>query len=769
MKIHTVAASLLLLLYAPSYANAETVPAGTILQLRLRQTVSSYGTPRGTEVRAILIAPVVLDGKIVVPLGTEISGLVEDSRRVGMGFVREAAWIHLDLDSLHFPGGRPVPIPGKITRIDNARETIDAKGRIVGIRATASMSSMISGFAITAAALDPMLLAFSLSSSLSTFRIPESEIVLPTGAELHFETTAPLLLDTYFPPAVPDLQNSQSEGVTLDATIRELPFRTVTQGSNIPSDLTNLAFLGTERAVRTAFEAAGWFVTDAKDAHSSYGALRSIVENQGYKEAPMSTLLLNGKAPRITYSKTLNTFFQRHHLRVFAQEATFKGQLLWTASSTHDSGIGFVPQQKTFIHLIDQNIDEERSKVVNDLILTGCVTAVQMVARPWVPLDASNATGDRLITDGQIAVVRLNDCSDPKRSDSTVAPSGDPGTRPAIPKRVTRNTVLTLRNDLLRGNIGYQGYQGVKLGIEAIKGRTIKPGDQARQFNFAGQSWHIVSGGSNEPHVPGAPKDPNPKPSFSALEREPGDYKTFLEFSISAGYSRFANGQFSTQPLIYSLPIGDTAIQFPINGETSLRPGFNLSGSSTFTATRYLSHELGFTWNTTKLNIDIVAPLVPTSSIKGDADIRQFHYALLLHARPNGKRWRPYGAIGGGMQVVRLLESQAQGNRYLRYTFRELNILFSAFRFGHDPPLEGGAIFQPTLHYGGGIKFYATRRLVLRADFRETLSAQPDFWTKSASSLRQADDDGTVVEPLPLVKHGRLRQQRISIGVGIAF
>lgn len=336
---------------------AQILPSGTPIQVRLRQTVSSFGTPHSTEIRAIVITPVELDGRIGIPLGAEIIGVVRDVRRVGLGFVHESAWVDLGFDALRLPGGPTVPIATRITKIDNARESINAKGRIQGIRATASLSSTLSGVAVSLTALDPMLLAFGLSSSLTTFRIPESEIRLPTGAELQLETTAPLSLTRTFPPAVAALPESGA----LAETIRRLPFRTATQGANQPSDLANLAFIGSEDALRKAFDAAGWSRPDARDARSTYYAMRSIIENQGYREAPMSTLLLNGKPPRTTYSKTLNTFFSRHHLRVFAA-GDFNQQPLWTASSTHDSGIGFAVSQKTFIHVIDQDIDLERAK-----------------------------------------------------------------------------------------------------------------------------------------------------------------------------------------------------------------------------------------------------------------------------------------------------------------------------------------------------------------------------------------------------------------------
>lgn len=751
---------------APLLSFSETLSAGTPIPIRLRQTVSSFGSHANDEVRALVIAPIKVGDKVVIPMGAELSGIVYDVRRVGLGFARESAWIQLQFDSLRLPGNHDTPIAGRISSIDNARETVDAKDRIKGIRATASFSSVMSGIVITVSALDPMLLAFGLTSSLATFRIPESEIVFPTGTEMHFELTAPLTLTEAFSPAIPTLMTTAE----LESMIKDLPFRTTTQASNMPSDLTNLVFLGSEAAVKNAFDAAGWAQTDALDARSTYGTMRSIMENQGYREAPMSTLLLNNQAPRFTYSKTLNTFFQRHHLRVFPQSATFENQNVWTASSTQDTGIGFATGQKSFIHIIDENIDNERAKVVDDLILTGCVDSVAMVKRPWVPLDAFNSTGDRLRTDGDAAVLKLNACTMPARADQSVITGEERSTRPNAPLRATRNTLLTLRSDLLRGNFVYQGYAGTKLAIEALK-KPNPTTNQAQIVNYGGQQWQIVHGSKELHNVPGSPVDPaEQRPTFDPLNRENEPYRTFLEFSGSFGYSRFGNDKFSNQPLVIDIPLSDgSVIQFPSNALTSLRPGWNFSLASTFNAPKRLAQEVGFTWNSSKLLIELQTPF-SSDSLKYDADIRQFHYALLYHLRPNGKRFRPYLAGGGGMQFLRLTESEQKSNRYLKLAFQELNLLYSAFRFAQDPPLEGGAIFQFTANYGAGMKYHLTRRLVLRADFRETLSAQPDWWSKSYDTLRTMDSaDDLFIEPGKLEKFGPLRQQRFSLGVGVTF
>jgi hypothetical protein len=80
---------------------------------------------------------------------------------------------------------------------------------------------------------------------------------------------------------------------------------------------------------------------------------------------------------------------------------------VWVCAATHDTGIDFSAQDRTFIHKIDSQIDLERSKVANDLLLTGKVQSLLMVDRPNVPRHGQNATGDNLNTDARMAVLIL--------------------------------------------------------------------------------------------------------------------------------------------------------------------------------------------------------------------------------------------------------------------------------------------------------------------------------------------------------------------------
>src|SRR6202166_5061757 len=233
--------------------------------------------------------------------------------------------------------------------------------------------------------------------------------------------------------------------------VSDLPFRTQTENTHRPSDITNLIFMGKPEALRRAFLAAGWTVADTLTAAATFETVKTLAGNQTYTQAPMSVLMLGDEKPLFAMEKSTNTFSSRHHVRVFATGKTFDGEPVLTASSTQDIGIAFSYTQKTFIHVIDQYLDNERSKVTNDLEFTGCVDSLDLVARPWVPRDAYNSTGDRLITDGDAAVLRLNHSETPYATPATAAQ------RAPFMERTGRDTMLTIKDTLYRGNLVYTG------------------------------------------------------------------------------------------------------------------------------------------------------------------------------------------------------------------------------------------------------------------------------------------------------------------------
>jgi hypothetical protein len=124
-----------------------------------------------------------------------------------------------------------------------------------------------------------------------------------------------------------------------------------------------------------------------------------------------------------------------------------------------------------------------------------------------------------------------------------------------------------------------------------------------------------------------------------------------------------------------------------------------------------------------------------------------------------------------GVEVREAFERPSPGkhpvgrNDLRRAGFKPAAVIAGAWDFGNRPSLEGGGIFQPGLQYGGGVDVYLSEHIVLRVDFRETISAQPDFWTRSHASIREFDlGEGLRAEPGALIKHGPLRHQVFTLG-----
>ena len=384
-------------------ALAVQVPAGTEISIRLNDKVSSAATTSQGEIHATVVAPVVLNGAVAIPAGVILTGTVKQARAYSD---KERALLELNFTSIS-DGKVTAKLAATVASVENARETVDDKGVIVGIDGAQTYGGRLSqGLGKLAENEKLAGLASILQQAKETLKIQDvnANVDYEPGVELNLKltealdwkgaTTGPESAVTAFP-------NENA----LIALVTAQPFRTVAARPPRPSDLTNLMFIGTEEQLRAAFTKAGWSEAAQLNAQSKMETARAVIEDRGYKEGPMSVLLLNGDPPAMAWQKGNNTFAQRHHLRIFRWPEAFNGQQVWVCSSTHDTGIEFSDKDRTFIHKVDTEIDRERAKVVTDLLFTGLVKSVALVDRPGVPTTVQNATGDTLNTDGRMAVV----------------------------------------------------------------------------------------------------------------------------------------------------------------------------------------------------------------------------------------------------------------------------------------------------------------------------------------------------------------------------
>ena len=382
-------------------ALAARIPAGTELSVRLTTKVASEAPV--SSVAGVVIAPVILDGGITLPAGATLTGTMKDVKAAADG---QRAQVRLDFTRIAV-GAYGLPITSLVASLDNARERVGADGLITGIDVSRTGASRIDqGMAKLQNSDKYAALAGLIGGVKQALKIEDANpnIDFDPGVELTIRLTQPL--DWRGPVNGPGsaLQPFPNENGLVDVVNRQ-PFRTAAANPPRPSDITNVMFLATEEELRAAFEKAGWASAARLTTKSKLETARALIEDRGYKEGPMSVLFLDGQAPDMTFEKGNDTYEKRHHLRIFRRPGTFDGKPIWVCSATHDTGIDYSERDHTFIHKIDSSIDRERAKVVADLLFTGLVRSLALVGRREIPEDATNATGDALKTDGQMAVV----------------------------------------------------------------------------------------------------------------------------------------------------------------------------------------------------------------------------------------------------------------------------------------------------------------------------------------------------------------------------
>lgn len=719
-----------------SSMRAAEIPAGTQLEIRLLDTVVTPQVDRGARVRGLVVAPVVVDGVIRIPAGAEAEGFIRDARRTNWGFGRETALLWIDWDRLRLPDGTELSMATRVIILENARESVDGDGRIRGIRSTGTMGYRASNLIGGLAAFDPIAYLFVNVASARMLRFAEPEIVLPRGAEMLVRLEEPVETQAEFTPAAGSVARNEEEIASLEKMVRSLPFRSFKPGT-VPSDPVNVVVLGSGPALERAFRAAGWVQADEFSATSAFLSFRSIAENQGYQAAPMSVLLLNEKPPDYELSKSLNTFAKRHHVRFWAGLGEWQGHEVFAGAATHDTGIIFSRRSRTFSHSIDPWIDDERNKILNDLVFTGCVAGYELVNRDWLPDAARRAEGMDLHTDGAVAVVLLNSCENPAHD----FPAIEPDT------------------------------------IKAAGGRWV--GRNLRKRPPPARTERLSAGPA--PGVSWADEDtarPEPSAFPSRLNlRSPRDRwePSLFELGVQGGRLRYGLPRLDPFRLEFFAQPGNGAAPFSLDTASDLGNGWAAGIALTSNTFRYFSQELAFSYQRGKYDLFVTpeGPLPPDSSLatqRAGLLTRQFQYNWLIHATPRERRIRPYIAGGPVLQLVHLTDAPLErAGGVFRVGWRNIGLLKSAYNFRRDPPLDGGGIFQAGFQYGAGVKWRAHPRWVFRWDFRETVAAQPDIFSPSFAGDAPNAPEGYGVRLKRGGDRRKLRQQRYTLGIAFTF
>lgn len=105
----------------------KEIEAGTDLQMTVSTALSTSGSVSGDEFFAKITKDYKVDGKVVIPKGTLVHGMVEDAagpKRAGRN-----AWIQTRFDYMITPDGREIPIEGDFSNRDSK---LKAAAKVVG-------------------------------------------------------------------------------------------------------------------------------------------------------------------------------------------------------------------------------------------------------------------------------------------------------------------------------------------------------------------------------------------------------------------------------------------------------------------------------------------------------------------------------------------------------------------------------------------------------------------------------------------------------------
>lgn len=384
---------------------AQDLPVGTILEARLSIATGSRISHPGDQIEGQIIAPAGV-GRIVVPDGSVLSGVIENVTRIGLGLKHRTASIRYNFEALRLGNGETVLIKCQVVEVETAKERVNVTGSVQGIHPIASLSSALDLFVVPLLFVTPPVGAPVWAAKSLIAPPADPEIYFPAGTEIIVRLTAPVKIPGADPQPLHHLAPLAPNEIAEVQDALKSSAQTARQGSH-PSNRVNLLFLGSRQQMDRAFQAAGWSLADRKSPMSLYRMYYALTVRVGYRRAPMDTLTLNGVPSDFEYQKNLDTVQKRHHVRLWKEPQSAN---TWIGTAAEDVAFRFEVTHWT--HSSDPRIDNERAKVVDDLAFTGCIDRAELLT-PSSLLIRQGPKVPRVVTDGTIAVLRLNDCSNP--------------------------------------------------------------------------------------------------------------------------------------------------------------------------------------------------------------------------------------------------------------------------------------------------------------------------------------------------------------------
>ena len=178
----------------PQYEPARgpvTIPAGTLIQLRTAEPVSSKNAKQGTPVQFTVIRDVTYGGVLAIPRGATVHGVVTETHAAASGQLAGSSGFALALTSIDL-GGKTYPVESDLFKVKGPNKAGYTAGNVVG---GAVLGAIIGGMAGggDGAAIGAGVGAGAGTAASAATRGPNAWI--PPEAMVSFHLSAPLTVD----------------------------------------------------------------------------------------------------------------------------------------------------------------------------------------------------------------------------------------------------------------------------------------------------------------------------------------------------------------------------------------------------------------------------------------------------------------------------------------------------------------------------------------------------------------------------------------------
>ncbi|AHG92249.1 hypothetical protein J421_4714 (plasmid) [Gemmatirosa kalamazoonensis] len=213
---------------AQGAATEPVLPVGTRVAVRLLDAVPGTSSALGRRVRALVIAPARPPGGSRPGLapGDTVDGVLRDAGTEHARGRRQFLTLAFDRVALADPTSRAaLPLTARVADVPNARESVDAAGRVVGPQRPGVLRSRTTWAAALLGAEEPLAAAMLFAAFDAERLERHRRIAYAPGVEMTLVLTAPLALPARpaappLPAAPPAAADALRDAPTRVATVR---------------------------------------------------------------------------------------------------------------------------------------------------------------------------------------------------------------------------------------------------------------------------------------------------------------------------------------------------------------------------------------------------------------------------------------------------------------------------------------------------------------------------------------------------------------------